>query len=96
MHRFMPADALWTFAMALNVYLTFFRRYDARQLRTLEWKYIIFCYGLPLVPAFVYLFIDSPTKGRVYGSAIVSSPGSAKLTGLVLTLLALVLGLPGV
>ncbi|KAF3395716.1 hypothetical protein F1880_007317 [Penicillium rolfsii] len=67
---FMPADALWTFAMACNVYLTFFHKYDADQLRQLEWKYAIGCYGLPFIPAFVYFFIHTPSRGRVYGSAI--------------------------
>lgn len=66
---FMPADALWTLAMAFNVYLTFFRKYNAQQLRSLEWKYMIFCYGLPFVPAFVYFFVQSSSRGKVYGSA---------------------------
>ena len=70
----MPADALWTFAMACNVYLTFFRKYDAKQLRLLEWRYILLCYGIPFVPAFVYFFVRSDSRGRVYGSAVVSLP----------------------
>jgi hypothetical protein len=69
--RFMPADALWAFAMACNVYLTFFRKYDAKQLRLLEWRYILFCYGIPFIPAFVYFFVKSKSHGRVYGSAVV-------------------------
>lgn len=71
--RFMPADALWTFAMAFNVYLTFFRKYNSDQLRRLEWKYIVLCYGLPFIPAFTYFFIRSPSRGKIYGSAIVCS-----------------------
>ncbi|RLL99076.1 hypothetical protein CFD26_107167 [Aspergillus turcosus] len=67
---FMPADALWTLAMACNVYLTFFHKYDAEQLRQLEWKYLLFCYGLPFIPAFVYFFIETEARGRIYGSAI--------------------------
>ncbi|KAL4938592.1 hypothetical protein BDV06DRAFT_215002 [Aspergillus oleicola] len=67
---FMPADALWTFAMAFNVYLTFFRKYNSEQLRRHEWKYIVLCYGLPFIPAFTYFFINSPSRGKVYGSAI--------------------------
>jgi hypothetical protein len=70
--RFMPADALWTFAMALNVYLTFFRKFDQYQLRSLEWKYLIFCYGIPFIPAFVFFFIKTEARGKVYGSAVVS------------------------
>ncbi|KAI9806239.1 MAG: hypothetical protein M1825_006354 [Sarcosagium campestre] len=66
---FMPADALWTLAMATNVYLTFFRKYNANQLRSMEWKYLIFCYGLPVFPAFVFLFIQSGDGARIYGPA---------------------------
>ncbi|KAL9113371.1 MAG: hypothetical protein Q9227_002412 [Pyrenula ochraceoflavens] len=66
---FMPADALWMFAMACNVYLTFFHHYDAHQLRSLEWRYFLFSYGLPLVPAFIYLFIHTTERGKIYGSA---------------------------
>ncbi|KAH8700760.1 hypothetical protein BGW36DRAFT_292700 [Talaromyces proteolyticus] len=68
---FMPADALWTFAMACNVYLTFFRKYDASTLRNLEWKYVLMCYGLPFIPSFVYFFINSDSKGPIYGSAVI-------------------------
>ncbi|KAJ6109860.1 hypothetical protein N7486_002095, partial [Penicillium sp. IBT 16267x] len=70
-HWFLPADALWTLAMALNVYLTFFYRYDSKQLRQLEWKYAVGCYGLPFIPAFIYFFIHTPTRGRVYGPAVI-------------------------
>jgi hypothetical protein len=68
----MPADALWTFAMACNVYLTFFYKYNSEQLRRLECKYLIFCYGLPFIPAFVYFFVKTKARGKVYGSAVVS------------------------
>ncbi|KAL3459849.1 Nnf1-domain-containing protein [Aspergillus heterothallicus] len=67
---FMPADALWTFAMAFNVYLTFFRKYSSEQLRRLEWKYVALCYGLPFIPAFIYFFVRGQSRGKVYGSAI--------------------------
>ncbi|OKL59706.1 hypothetical protein UA08_05140 [Talaromyces atroroseus] len=67
--RFMPADALWTFAMAFNVYLTFFHKYDASSLRNLEWKYLVLCYGLPFIPPFVYFFVSTSSKGPIYGSA---------------------------
>lgn len=67
----MPADALWTFAMAFNVYLTFFRKYNSEQLRRLEWKYVVLCYGLPLIPAFSYFFIRTRSRGKIYGAAIV-------------------------
>ncbi|KFY70152.1 hypothetical protein V498_10387, partial [Pseudogymnoascus sp. VKM F-4517 (FW-2822)] len=39
-------------------------------LRKLEWKYCIACYGIPFIPAFVYLFIETKARGKVYGSAI--------------------------
>ncbi|KAL1962929.1 hypothetical protein VTN77DRAFT_9025 [Rasamsonia byssochlamydoides] len=68
---FMPADALWTFAMAFNVYLTFFHKYDASQLRRLEWKYVLLCYGLPFIPSFAYFFVKNEAKGPIYGSAVI-------------------------
>ncbi|KAE8351761.1 hypothetical protein BDV28DRAFT_149697 [Aspergillus coremiiformis] len=67
---FMPADALWTFAMACNVYLTFFYKYNSEQLRRLEWKYLLFCYGLPFIPAVVYFFVKTKARGRIYGYAV--------------------------
>lgn len=67
---FMPADALWTFAMACNVYLTFFHKYDAEKLRTLEPYYLTFCYGLPFIPAFAYCFVETASRGKVYGPAV--------------------------
>ncbi|KAE8358074.1 hypothetical protein BDV27DRAFT_169784 [Aspergillus caelatus] len=67
---FMPADAFWTFAMACNVYLTMFHKYDASQLKRLEWRYFIFCYGIPFLPAVVFLFIKSEARGKIYGSAV--------------------------
>lgn len=74
LYRFMPADTLWTFAMACNVYLTFFHKYNSERLRQLEWKYLVFCYGIPFIPAFTYLFIESRTRGAIYGSATVCLP----------------------
>ena len=68
----MPADALWTLVMAMNVYLTFFRKYGADQLRGLEWKYFVFCYGIPFIPSFAYFFIRTSSRGRIYGGAVVS------------------------
>jgi hypothetical protein len=57
--------------MALNVYSTIFHKYNSKQLRRLEWKYAVGCYGLPFIPAFVYFFIHTPARGRVYSQAIV-------------------------
>ena len=69
-----PADALWALCIAWNVYLRFFYRYDSKQLRRLEWKYVLFCYALPFIPALTLLFIRTPSRGRVYGSGVVSLP----------------------
>ncbi|KAK5939605.1 hypothetical protein PMZ80_007984 [Knufia obscura] len=67
---FMPADALWTFAMSCNVWLSFFRSYDAAALRRLEWKYLLACYGVPFVPGLIYLFVNTIGRGKIYGSAV--------------------------
>ncbi|PSR97164.1 hypothetical protein BD289DRAFT_459131 [Coniella lustricola] len=66
---FMPADAFWTLAMAVNVYLTFYRKYDAQMLRKMELPYLLFCYGLPFIVALTYIFIKDATRGRMYGNA---------------------------
>lgn len=67
--RFMPADALWTLAMAINVYLTFYFKFDAQRLRRMEATYLICCYGIPFVVALTYIFVSTPTRGRMYGNA---------------------------
>jgi hypothetical protein len=67
----MLADPLFTLAMALNVYLTFFRRYSAEQLRALDMKYVVACYGIPFIPAFTYFFLRTSAGVRGYGPAIV-------------------------
>ncbi|OAQ71806.1 G-protein coupled receptor [Purpureocillium lilacinum] len=69
LHLFVSADACWTLAMAINVYLTFYFRFDARRLRKMEIPYLVVCYGLPFIPAFSYLFIRDKSGIRVYGSA---------------------------
>lgn len=67
---FMPADVYWTLAMAINVYLTFYHKYDARALRRIEPIYLLCCYGLPFIPAFVFIFIKDQGGTRIYGPAI--------------------------
>ncbi|KAJ4263146.1 hypothetical protein NW762_006768 [Fusarium torreyae] len=67
---FMPADAFWTLSMAINVYLTFYFKFDARRLRKMEIPYLIGCYGIPFVPAFVYIFIKNAEGERMYGDAM--------------------------
>ena len=57
--------------MALNVYLIFFHKYTVEQLRAMDWKYLAGCYGASFIPAFVYIFIETKERGRIYGEAIV-------------------------
>lgn len=59
--------------MAVNIYLVFFRGYNTKQLRGLDHKYFVACYGLSLIPAVAYLFIATEERGKVYGGAVVSS-----------------------
>ncbi|KAI1827862.1 G-protein coupled receptor [Xylaria intraflava] len=68
--QFLPSDALWAFAMSLNVYLTFYAKFDAKKLRRMEKWYLLFCYGLPLPAALSFLFISTKAKGRIYGDAV--------------------------
>ncbi|KAL8934232.1 MAG: hypothetical protein Q9216_006007 [Gyalolechia sp. 2 TL-2023] len=69
MTRFLPADALWNLCMAINVYMTLFKKYNAQRLKALEWKYHILCYALPFIVAVAYLFIDISPRGKIYGPA---------------------------
>ena len=55
--------------MAINVYMTLFRNYNAEQLKRLEWKYHVMAYGLPFVVALSYVFIETSAKGKIYGPA---------------------------
>ncbi|RCI13901.1 hypothetical protein L249_8198 [Ophiocordyceps polyrhachis-furcata BCC 54312] len=66
---FMPADAFWTLAMAINVYLTFYHKFDAERLRRMEIIYLLGCYGIPLIPAFTYIFVRNQQGQRIYGNA---------------------------
>ncbi|KAJ4113899.1 hypothetical protein NW768_011429 [Fusarium equiseti] len=70
LHTFVGADAMWTLAMAVNVYLAFYHRFDAQRLRRMELPYLIFCYGIPFLPAFIFIFIKNGDGVRVYGSAV--------------------------
>lgn len=69
-YRFFPADAMWNLCMAINVYLNVFKRYSAPDLRKLEWMYILACYGVTFATAFVYCFIWTAERGRVYGPSL--------------------------
>lgn len=68
-NRFMPADAFWTLTMAINVYLTFYYKFDAERLRKMEVWYLIGCYGVPFVPAFIFIFVKNAQGQRIYGNA---------------------------
>jgi hypothetical protein len=65
----MPADAYWTLAMACNVWLIFYRKYEKEELENLEKYYVLLCYGIPLVPAIAFFAVKSQSKGRMYGDA---------------------------
>ncbi|MCJ1397281.1 hypothetical protein MMC11_000473 [Xylographa trunciseda] len=56
--------------MAINVYLTVFKRYNPAQLRKLEPIYLLINYGVTFIPALAYIFISTSDRHRVYGPAI--------------------------
>ncbi|KAI9695156.1 MAG: hypothetical protein M1820_008862 [Bogoriella megaspora] len=68
---FMPADALWTSAMAINVYLTFFRGYTPSMLHGLEKWYLVICYGIPFTPALTYAIMQATGPYPIYGDAAI-------------------------
>lgn len=68
--RFCPADAMWNLSMAINVYLTVFRKYNSTQLKSLEWIYLLVNYGATSLVALILCFISSEVRGKVYGNAI--------------------------
>lgn len=55
---FMSADACWDFCMATNVLLVFFFGYNSNHLHKLEKWYFLFAYGLPGIPALVFVILD--------------------------------------
>ncbi|KUL83138.1 hypothetical protein ZTR_10993 [Talaromyces verruculosus] len=68
LQMFPMADVLWTVAMAIDVYLVVYRRYEAEALRKLEIYYITIITCIVAIPAVVFLFIHTPDKGPMYGS----------------------------
>ncbi|KLJ10350.1 hypothetical protein EMPG_14259 [Blastomyces silverae] len=68
---FLPTNALWILCMAINVYLTASHKYTPSELKRLEWRYLIMCYIVPLVPAFAFLFVETKASGPVYGAAVI-------------------------
>lgn len=57
--------------MAVNVYLTFYHKYDAQNLRRMEIPYLLCCYGVPFIVALVFAFVSTSSQGRVYGNATI-------------------------
>jgi len=55
--------------MAINVYLTVFKNYHASDLKKLEWRYILVCYGVPFIVGFTLCFCSSDSRGKIYGPA---------------------------
>ncbi|KAL9579925.1 MAG: hypothetical protein Q9212_004810 [Teloschistes hypoglaucus] len=66
---FFIADAALNLCMAVNVYLNVFKKYNAQQLKALEWRYLVLSYGVPFIIAFVYCFIETQSRGKIYGPA---------------------------
>lgn len=54
--------------MALNVYLTFYSKFDTRLLQVMELRYICVCYGVPFVPALIFLCVRAAGI-NIYGNA---------------------------
>jgi hypothetical protein len=71
-YRFPLADVLWTLAMAINVFLIVFYKYEAADLRKLEIKYVGVITAVTFIPAVTFLFIRSPERGPMYASVTVS------------------------
>ncbi|KAK8927861.1 hypothetical protein VCV18_004347 [Metarhizium anisopliae] len=66
---FMAADVGWILAMAVNVYLTVYQKFDIKRLHKMELIYLPACYGIPFIPAFTYLFVRRNGQ-RIYGDAV--------------------------
>jgi hypothetical protein len=65
----MFADVFWALAMVSNVYLTFYRRFDAVKLRKIEPLHIGLCYGIPFIIAITFVFVKNKDGVRAYGNA---------------------------
>ncbi|KAH6678704.1 putative cAMP receptor [Halenospora varia] len=68
MQMFPLTDVLWTLAMAIDVFLIVFYKYDAEDLRKLEIKYVGAITAFTAIPALSFLFIHTPKKGPMYAS----------------------------
>ncbi|CAK7237772.1 hypothetical protein SBRCBS47491_010125 [Sporothrix bragantina] len=69
LEMFMQSDPWWSFAMAFNVYLVFFHSANPTTFRRHLWMYCLVCFGLPMIPAIVCLYVQSASKGPIYGDA---------------------------
>jgi hypothetical protein len=68
---FLGVDCYWALCMAVNVYLVFFKGYTVDQLRSLDLAYLLICYGLSFIPAFVFIFVTTNARGPLYGPAVI-------------------------
>ncbi|KUJ23877.1 putative cAMP receptor [Mollisia scopiformis] len=68
LQMFPLADVLWTLAMACDVFLIVFYKYETEDLRRLELKYAVGITTVVFIPALTFLFIHTPEKGPIYGS----------------------------
>ncbi|KAL8282871.1 hypothetical protein RB597_010226 [Gaeumannomyces tritici] len=66
---FMQADPWWSAAMAINVYMVFFRGHNPSSFRRQLWVYNALCFGVPAVPAFICLLVR-PNGRPMYGDSI--------------------------
>lgn len=71
--RFMQSDSWWSFAMAINVYLVFFWHASPDTFRHYLWAYCIVCYGIPMIPAVLFVSLRLP-HGLIFGDATVRFP----------------------
>ncbi|KAF6235973.1 hypothetical protein HO173_005601 [Letharia columbiana] len=67
---FLGVDTLWALCMGFNVYLALFRGWTSERMRRQEWKYFLACYGCSFIPALVYLFVNTKSRGKIYGPAL--------------------------
>ena len=56
--------------MAINTYLTVFKRYTPAQCRSMEKYYFAVNYGVFVFIAFIYFFIHNGLGQRMYGYAV--------------------------
>jgi hypothetical protein len=69
----MPADGLWAFCMAVNVFLTFHTTKIDLDIRRFEKWYCVLCFGVSGIPALTYLLLDTVGGRDFYGDAVVWS-----------------------